>query len=231
MGQLTELRQKWNKWLESAKGIRQIESIRRAADRDESQLTGGDLGGFLQNNLGPAIGDRETVSDENVASIILYVREGQHNILLTGDARDDHVYEALDNKGLTRADGSAHINVIKVPHHASKNNFSTDFARLVTADHYLICGNGGHGNPHLEVLQRLVESRLGRPEQRGTHPEVANRFKIWFSADEGSLDAYPDHMRDVEELMASLSDRMDPNNQMTVRFNRNRSMLVNPNPL
>ena len=43
--------------------------------------------------------------------------------------------------------------------HGSDRNIDKRFFERVTADHYLICGNGGHGNPEPGTLQMLFDVR------------------------------------------------------------------------
>ena len=225
--QLIALRKKWNAWLRSQKGRRQIGAVRREAEGDEELLGVAELDEFLALNLlGPAIGEREDVTEANVASIVMLVEDGQKNILLTGDARDDHVLENLVDDGRTDPNGHVHLNVLKIQHHGSENNFSIDFGKHVTADHYVFCGNGKHENPDLEVVERLIASRIGPAAHRSPNAEVGNRFKLWFSADEDSHDADRPHMHELERLVRRRARKS--RGQMRFRFNRNRSFSFSP---
>ena len=56
-------------------------------------------------------------------------------------------------------DGTCHVDLFKLPHHGSDHNVSTEFFRQVTADHYVVSGNGEHGNPEIATLQMLSEAR------------------------------------------------------------------------
>ena len=224
--QLIALRKKWDAWLRSQRGKDQVRAVRRDAADDEDLLRNGDLDAFLALNLGPAIGDRDTVTEANVASIVMLVEEGPQHVLLTGDARDDHVHEALVEGGRTGAGGHVHLNVLKLQHHGSENNFSVDFGKLVTADHYVLCGNGKHENPDLRVVERLIDSRLGGPAHRSPNPEAGRRFKLWFSANEDSPDADRHHMHELEKLVKRRARRSD--GQMRYEFNHNRSISFSP---
>lgn len=227
--QLQKLREEWQKWLESEKGIRQIAAVQRDAAEDEDLLANGRLEEFLRLNLlGPAIGNRAQVTEENVASIIMLVAEGGQNILLTGDARDDDIVDSLKGAGIADAEGHVHLNVLKVQHHGSENNFSTDFAKKVTADHYLICGNGQHHNPDFRVIKTLIDSRLGSASQRSPNPEVGNRFKVWFSADADSPGADSTHMQEVERRVRQRAEASA--GQMRFRFNRHSTFSFDPKP-
>jgi beta-lactamase superfamily II metal-dependent hydrolase len=96
----------------------------------------------------------------NLASIVTLASVGERTMLLTGDARGDDILEGLDAAGRL-ANGTCHVDLLKVPHHGSERNVTTDFFRQVTADHYVISANGTHGNPDLAMLRMLSEARHG----------------------------------------------------------------------
>ena len=93
----------------------------------------------------------------NLASIIVYVKQGSKTMLLTGDARGDHIIKGLREGGLLT--NSISVDILKVPHHGSDNNVSTDFFRTVKAKHYIISGDGRHGNPEISTLRMIFEAR------------------------------------------------------------------------
>lgn len=221
---LTELRTKWNKWLRSTKGKAAIRKLRHAAEGDEDLLATGDLSAFLDSaalsaalgdlteliaaaELGPAIGNRASVSKENVASIIMMVEEEGKRVLLTGDARDDHIIEDLTKAKLTDRDGHIHVDVLKIQHHASENNFSKDFGKRVTADHYVFCGNGQHENPDRRVVQNVLDSRIGTASRRSPNCETGNKFKLWFTSDGSTTKADKEHMELLRKDVASRQRR------------------------
>jgi hypothetical protein len=51
-----------------------------------------------------------------------------------------------------------------------------DFARKVSADHYVFCGNGEHGNPELDVIDIIYNLRLGKQSARA--PEAKDRSRL-----------------------------------------------------
>ena len=211
---LRDLRKEWNDWLRSAKGKRQIKEVKRNAAEDEDALAAGDISGFLENtDLGPAVGDRNTVSEENVASIVLMVEEDGKSVLLTGDARDDHIVDDLIATGFADEEGHAHVNVLKLQHHASENNFSIDFGKFVTADHYLFCGNGKHKNPDLEVVERLLNSRISTGDAKSPNVQADDHFNLWFTSDGSTFKADAEHMakvvKMVEEIHSHHAGRFD----------------------
>jgi beta-lactamase superfamily II metal-dependent hydrolase len=94
----------------------------------------------------------------NLSSIIVLAKAGGRTMLLTGDARGDDILEGLKHAKLLK-DGTCHVDLLKIPHHGSDHNVSTEFFRQVTADHYVVSGNGEHGNPELATLKMLSEAR------------------------------------------------------------------------
>jgi hypothetical protein len=100
-------------------------------------------------------------SAANLSSIVVLAEvetEGKR-ILLTGDARGDKILEGLELVGLLDAGGTIHVDILKCPHHGSDRNVEPIFFRRITADHYVVSGNGEHGNPERETLQMLLDER------------------------------------------------------------------------
>ena len=94
----------------------------------------------------------------NLASISVLAEADGKSILLTGDARDDDLLDGLKAAKLLR-DGKCHVDVLKVPHHGSDKNVSTEFFTAVTADHYVFSANGKHDNPDVATFQMLTDAR------------------------------------------------------------------------
>lgn len=199
---LGELRDKWNAWLRSTKGRKQIKAVREAAEEDEQLLLEEGLRAFLAlSGFGPAVGDRDDVTVQNVASIVMMIEEDGKRALFTGDARDNDIHDDLIAAGFADADGHVHVDLLKVQHHGSENNFSLDFAQKVTADHYLFCGNGGHHNPDLGVVNALLDARVGSSAKRSPHVDPERPFKLWFTSDGTTYAADQRHMENVRSLV------------------------------
>lgn len=94
----------------------------------------------------------------NLSSIVVVAKLGKKTMLLTGDARGDFVLKGLERAGLLK-NGACHFDLLKVNHHGSDNNVSTEYFRRLTADHYVVSGNGEHGNPEKATFQMLLEAR------------------------------------------------------------------------
>jgi len=97
-------------------------------------------------------------SPYNLSSIVCLARQGERRMLLTGDARGDHVLDALDVAEATD-DGKLHVDVLKLPHHGSIRNVEADFFERITADHYVISASGRDGNPEDQTLELIGAAR------------------------------------------------------------------------
>jgi hypothetical protein len=208
---LTKLRSEWNDWLRANRET--LADIRRKAKADEDLLTSEvdrllapltqQASGFVDFQLALAeklalakkLGVRSKVTTPNLASLMFFVREGTQTLLLTGDGHADDVLKGLAQRKLLGADGKLHVDVLKVPHHGAEFNMSPDFAKAVTADDYIFCGNGFATNPEPEVIDMLVR------ERKKAFPKKA--FTLWFNSTSAlTLPTYREHMEAVEKNVA-----------------------------
>ncbi|HUS12521.1 MAG TPA: MBL fold metallo-hydrolase [Pyrinomonadaceae bacterium] len=194
---LEKLREDWNIWLEANKD--KVKTIQTEAKKDEASFATKEINDIIQPKLDQAallttllpnggietavkLGDRKQVTPPNLASLMFFVEESGKTLILTGDGHHEDVIKGLkhikklkDNKGL-------HVNVLKVQHHGSEHNIDEVFCRTVTADNYVICGNGESKNPDTEVVKAIITSRLGSAAELSPNPEVGNHFKIWINS-------------------------------------------------
>ena len=98
----------------------------------------------------------------NLASLVVLAEYHGRTMLLTGDALDKDILDGLEHAGYLDADGRAHVDVLKLPHHGSDRNVSTEFFRRVMADHYVVSGDGKHDNPELATIQMLADARANQ---------------------------------------------------------------------
>src|SRR5262249_14467111 len=101
----------------------------------------------------------------NLSSIVVLAelkagRRAARRMLLTGDAGGDFILEGLESADLL-TDGKIHVDLLKVQHHGSRHSIEQDFFENVTADRYVISGDGKHGNPSTETLEWLSAARSG----------------------------------------------------------------------
>lgn len=103
----------------------------------------------------------------NLSSLVILAeaktKTAARRILLTGDALGKDVVQWLTDAGLLNADGQLELDVLKVPHHGSSRNVTVEFFQTLPARHYVISGDGNHGNPKPETLQMIADARGGDP--------------------------------------------------------------------
>jgi len=203
--ELKNLRDDWNKWLETQKAQDQLARIRRKNEEDEDNLPAAALQGALGVLISQAaqLGNRKAVTLPNLASLMFHLEDAAGaTVLLTGDGHWEDILAGLEFAGKLDASGRRHVNVLKVQHHGSEHNWHHDFAKRITADNYIFCGNGAHKNPDLDVLQSLLDSRVGPAAKLSKNPETGNPFKVWFnSASSISEPANRVQMKKIEKLV------------------------------
>ncbi|HEV2787656.1 MAG TPA: hypothetical protein VGV67_14760, partial [Solirubrobacteraceae bacterium] len=106
----------------------------------------------------PAAVSRDN-SPYNLSSIVVLAECEGKRMLLTGDARDDHILKGLEDAGIAEPGGKIHVDILKLPHHGSIRNMRPEFLERVSADHYVISADGRHGNPETETLDLIAASR------------------------------------------------------------------------
>lgn len=202
---LVKLRKEWNQWLRDNKEA--LAEIRRKARADEDRFKSDvdrllaplitETESFVDFQLAQAkkLGDRGAVTTPNLASLMFLAREGKQTILLTGDGHANDIMKGLKASGLLDGAGMIHVDVLKVPHHGSEDNMTAAFAKAVTADDYIFCGNGFSTNPEVDVIDLLVK------ERRKALP--AKPFTLWFNSTSALTQPhYRTHMKKVEKAVA-----------------------------
>lgn len=132
---------------------KQIEALQKKWDRELERL------GLAVVEAGDA-GAAEMLDSSayNLASLVVLARFDGKTMLLTGDARGDHILASVEAAGLMVED-ELHVDLLKMPHHGSDRNVDTDFFRTITADHYVISGDGKHGNPEVATFEMIFTAR------------------------------------------------------------------------
>ncbi len=195
--ELQDLRDFWDGWIEDNR-TKVNELLADMAD-DEDRLDLSDS---------TVLGNIDKVTESNLASIMLYLYQGHKEILLTGDGHSSHIIRGLELIGKLKAGRGLHVNVLKVQHHGSKNNIDLDFCKRITSDHYIFCGNGSHHNPHLEVLQLVLDSRLGDENHMSPNSQADRPFKFWFNSSSTLTTASNvDQMTAIESLMSTAKNQ------------------------
>lgn len=238
---LDELKIEWNKWLEDNQG--RLKKMQKQADADAQKFAAAEIDDIIRPKLSQAnhlaaalpdltaaakLGDRDEVTAPNLASLMFYVKEGEKTLLLTGDGHADDIIKGLRHINVLKGTKGLHVNVLKVQHHGSEHNIHADFCKLITADHYIFCGNGEHTNPELEVIRAIADSRFGKPSAMGTNPQVGAPFKLWFNSSSTVTEkpANKKYMKKVESLVAKLAQQSK--GQMTYHFLKSGSSFDLP---
>lgn len=102
--------------------------------------------------------------DLNNSSVVLKLSYGQDSLLLTGDIGTEAVDRLMASRRNLRAD------VLKIPHHGSRNSLSDKFYERVDPDLAVISvGRNLFGHPSKEVLSALEakDIRITRTDLRG----------------------------------------------------------------
>jgi beta-lactamase superfamily II metal-dependent hydrolase len=226
--ELIALRKGWQTWLSANKDT--VKKVRTELKRRIDGFSNGTLAGspfdLSDWNGVPA---HEGVSAPNVASLMYLVEEDGKRLLLTGDGQQDFIIDGLERTKVLPKDGGVHLDVLKVQHHGSENNADVEFARRVSARHYVFCGNGEHGNPDARVLRLFAESRLGKkPGVRAAAAPDGEPFTFWFSttaAAQPSQSDQQDAFGAVEKLVKELV--AGSKGQMKARYNKAAKVVLN----
>ncbi|MDQ2091803.1 MBL fold metallo-hydrolase [Marimonas arenosa] len=204
--ELDDLRQGWNNWLNDPEKNSVAKVRAEMKKRVEAFAAGQFVGSPFDLRNWNGVKDFEGVTVPNVASLMFMVEEDDKKLLLTGDGQQDKILDGLDAAGFLD-NGHLHVDVLKIQHHGSEHNMDRDFARKVSADHYVFCGDGSHGNPEPEVLDIVFKSRIGPASRRALAPEAEDRrFKFWFSTRADKLPTQSAKRRNFEEVEAKIGN-------------------------
>jgi len=203
--ELDDLEKGWKNWLKANR--ERVAKIRAELQKKIDEFSAGAPGNPFDLRDWNGVPDFEGVTAPNVASLMFMVEEGGKTLLLTGDSQQKIILKGLKLAGFL-APGHLHVDVLKVQHHGSENNVDEDFCRKVSADKYVFCGNGSHGNPETKVLELIFESRLGPGSKQALSPKAKNRpFEFWFSTTADAQKSRSDEERNfakVEKLVETM---------------------------
>lgn len=222
--ELKNLRDGWNNWLRNNR--ERLKKIRSELKKRIDEFSNG------VSSVSPfdlrdweGIPDYKNVSAPNVASLMFLVEEDGKRLLLTGDGQQDFIIGGLKRTGFLE-DGYIHLDVLKVQHHGSENNMDIKFARQVSADHYVFCGNGEHGNPELDVIDIIYNSRMGKASVRARAPEAKDRpFHFWFSTTSDMLEETSQKHKKFKQVETKVEKLADlSNGLLKLHFNKGASI-------
>ena len=217
---LEELRDYWNDWLDDHD--LDVPEIRRMAE-EESKTTGvQEEEALLRLLLGEAssLGEgTEGVSEPNVASLALLLEDGNHKILLTGDARSEELLSGLRKHKLITKKKGIHVDVLKVQHHGAAGNVTEEFCKFVTADHYIFCANGANTNPEKVVLDGFLDYRVGDKASASVSPVKKDRkFTFWFTTESTTKGITKKQKKYLKSVEKHLKDNWDDEPTFTRKY-------------
>lgn len=125
-------------------------------------------------------------SETNRSSISVILEYKNKKSLFLGDAHPISVYNSL--KKLNQLKNSdLKFSVVKVSHHGSLRNITSELADIVQAENWLISGDGTHGNPNPDTIKIIVKSN---PD---IHKKIYFNYPVtWIKhfADKALMDKY-----------------------------------------
>jgi len=195
---LLKLRKAWNDWLGDSKHKSTIRRLRKKAIEDSDKLSKEELSSLY---VSAEIGVRQGLSAANLASLMLLIEEDGKSILLTGDGHADDILKGLKHVGKLNGNGGIHVNVLKIPHHGAEKNTTPEFARKVTADHYVFCGNGHSKNPDIRIVELYVNSRIGKNSEKSRNSQTDHPFSVWFNTNQKTIYKYKTNMDTLKNFM------------------------------
>ena len=139
-------------------------------------------------------------SVHNLASLMVLAEADGKTVLLTGDGRGDHLLEGLERTGRIEPGGTLHVDLFKLPHHGSDRNVSTELFRRVTADHYVVSGDGTHHNPEVATLEMISEARRGYDDFTLWLTHREERLERFFEREEAAGRSYRIRFREPDSL-------------------------------
>ncbi|MBA2604549.1 MAG: MBL fold metallo-hydrolase [Acidobacteria bacterium] len=221
--ELTDLKTGWVNWLRASK--EQVGALRAELKRRIEGFSNGVGGSPFDLRDWNGIPDYKGVTAPNIASLMFLVEEGGRRLLLTGDSQQDKILHGLNRAGVLGDEG-VHLDVLKVQHHGSEHNLDANFARQVSARHYVFCGNGLHGNPSLEVIDCIFASRRGPAAVRTLAPAAAGEpFHFWFSTTAEAQEAGSARRRAFEGVEARVEElRQSAQGELVVHYNEGASI-------
>lgn len=222
--ELDLLRDGWNNFLRDTANRQKLRTLKEQIKRKVDAF--GEEAIDLRDWNG--IEDFKGVTTPNIASLMFMVEdEDGMQLLLTGDSQQDIILKGLELAGYLD-DGHLHVDILKVQHHGSENNVDEDFCRKVSADHYVFCGNGSHGNPELSVIETIFKARLGPAGVRALSPKAKDRdFSFWFSTSSDFLAKGSEQREafvEIERLVAKLKKKS--NGALSAYFNKDTGIML-----
>ncbi len=123
------------------------------------------------------LGSKSTEESLNKYSIVFELRYKNFKMLFTGDIQPENMQEIISS-------GVGDVDVIKVPHHGSKNGLTEELLEASTPELAIISAgkNNRYGHPHKEILEMLKSRNIKilRTDQVGDIVLRTDGIKNWY---------------------------------------------------
>ncbi|NQZ92060.1 MAG: MBL fold metallo-hydrolase [Moritella sp.] len=101
-------------------------------------------------------------SPYNGSSIAFILEVDNRRMLFLGDAHDQVVVNSIKELGFSEAN-KLQLDLVKVSHHGSQYNTSSEFLSLIQSSRYVISTNGSrHGLPNKRTIARIIKETNGQ---------------------------------------------------------------------
>jgi hypothetical protein len=101
----------------------------------------------------------------NGSSVALLLEHGGRSCLLLGDAHPDVVEASILRLPAAALGARLAVDVVKIPHHGSRNNVSRSLVDRLRCSRFLISSDGSYfSHPDPEAIARLIKSGNASPE-------------------------------------------------------------------
>jgi hypothetical protein len=98
----------------------------------------------------------------NGSSIAFLLEIDNTKMLFLGDAHDQVVVESIKGLGFSETN-KLQLDLVKVSHHGSQYNTSSEFLSLLQSSRYIISTNGSkHGLPNKRAIARIIKETDGQ---------------------------------------------------------------------
>jgi len=164
--QLASLRDAWESELEKAglepdspeEAMRRLAAAKRLAAPPSFDLELPDVDALTAE---PERCDRAVANGSSIALLLEYAGR---RVLLLGDAHPDVVVASIRRLRAVAVTPRLAVDVVKVPHHGSRNNVSRSLLEGLQCDRFLVSSDGRYFNhPDPEAIARIVKSGAPSP--------------------------------------------------------------------
>jgi beta-lactamase superfamily II metal-dependent hydrolase len=154
---LKRLRKEWKTTIEDLKLRPGDERTAEKLIEDQKKYQPDRLGGEPNLKTWAAREFEDDDSVPNASSISLLIEYGDHAFLFTGDATSASLVAGLDRLKKERGVARIKLDAMKVPHHGSKNNVSTEVMKRIKCDKFLFSTNGKkYDHPDDDAVARVI---------------------------------------------------------------------------